>query len=75
MPAPSLPASKYDYIARLFDLINTISEEQLLIILKQLLKDKLSTHIFKLVIDLPDEQQDPSWAVRNLHIPLEEEWK
>ena len=57
MPAPSLPASKYDYIARLFELINTISEEQLLIILKQLLKDKLSTHIFKLVIDLPDEQQ------------------
>lgn len=57
MPAPSLSASKYHYIARLFELMNTISEEQLLIILKQLLKDKLSTHIFKLVIDLPDEQQ------------------
>ena len=57
MTGPSLPASKYHFIARLFELMNTISEEQLLIILKQLLKDKLSTHIFKLVIDLPDEQQ------------------
>ena len=57
MTAPSLPSSKYHFIARLFELMNTISEDQLLIILKQLLKDKLSTHIFKLVIDLPDEQQ------------------
>jgi len=57
MTGPSLPASKYHFIARLFELINTISEEQLLLILKQLLKDKLSTHIFKLVIDLPDKQQ------------------
>jgi len=57
MPAPSPPASKYHFIARLFELMNTISEEQLLIILKQLLKDKLSAHIFKLVIDLPDDQQ------------------
>jgi hypothetical protein len=57
MTAPGLPSSKYHFIARLFELMNTISEDQLLIILKQLLKDKLSTHIFKLVIDLPDEQQ------------------
>ena len=57
MTGPSLPASRYQFIARLFELINMISEEQLLLILKQLLKDKLSTHIFKLVIDLPDEQQ------------------
>lgn len=57
MTAPSLPSTKYHFIARLFELINTISEDQLLIILKQLLKDKLSTHIFKMVIDLPDEQQ------------------
>ena len=44
------PSGKYPVIARLFELMNTISEDQLL-------KDKLSTHIFKLVIDLPDEQQ------------------
>ena len=50
-------SGKYPIIARLFELMNTISEDQLLIILKQLLADKLSTHIFKLVIDMPDVQQ------------------
>ena len=50
-------SGKYPFIARLFELMNTISEDQLLLILKQLLKDKLSTHIFKLVIDMPDAQQ------------------
>ncbi len=50
-------SGKYSIIARLFELMNTISEDQLLLILKQLLKEKLSTHIFKLVIDMPDEQQ------------------
>ncbi len=57
MPKTDAPYGKYPVIARLFELMNTISEDQLLIILKQLLKDKLSTHIFKLVIDMPDEQQ------------------
>jgi Tfp pilus assembly protein PilZ len=57
MTAPSVPSNKYQFIAHLFELMNTISEDQLLIILKQLLTDKLGTHIFKLVLDLPDEQQ------------------
>ncbi len=57
MTVLSLPSNKYNSIARLFELMNTISEDQLLLILKQLLKDQLSTHIFKLVVDLPDEQQ------------------
>lgn len=50
-------SGKYPVIARIFDLINKISEDRVLIILKELLKDKFSDHIFKLVIDLPDEQQ------------------
>ncbi len=57
MTESDTPSGKYPVIARLFELMNTISEDQLLIFLKQLLKDKLSTHIFKLVIDMPDEQQ------------------
>lgn len=57
MPESDTPSGKYPIIARLFELMNTISEDQLLIILKQMLEDKLSTHIFKLVIDLPDAQQ------------------
>ena len=50
-------SGKYPVIARIFDLMNHISEDRVLIILKELLKDKFSDHIFKLVIDLPDEQQ------------------
>ena len=57
MKKSEAPSGKYPIIARLFELMNTISEDQLLMILKQLLKDKLSTHIFKLVIDMPDKQQ------------------
>ena len=57
MAASDALSGKYPMIARIFDLINQISEDRVLIILKELLKDKFSDHIFKLVIDLPDEQQ------------------
>jgi Tfp pilus assembly protein PilZ len=57
MTASDTLSGKYPVIARLFELINHVSEDRLLIILKELLKDKFSDHIFKLVIDLPDEQQ------------------
>ena len=57
MTASDTISGKYPVIARIFDLINQISEDRVLIILKELLKDKFSDHIFKLVIDLPDAQQ------------------
>lgn len=57
MTASDTLSGKYPVIARIFDLINQISEDRVLIILKELLKDKFSDHIFKLVIDLRDEQQ------------------
>ncbi|MGD2099054.1 MAG: PilZ domain-containing protein [Desulfobacterales bacterium] len=57
MTSLETPFSKYPVIARLFELINHISEDQFVIILKDLLGDKFSAHLFKLVIDLPDEQQ------------------
>ena len=57
MTASDTLSGKYPVTARLFELINHISEDRLLIILKELLKDKFSDHILKLVIDLPDKQQ------------------
>jgi Tfp pilus assembly protein PilZ len=57
MTASDTLSGKYPVIARIFDLMNHVSEDRVLIILKELLKDKFSDHIFKLVIDLPDEQQ------------------
>ena len=58
MTASDTISGKYPVIARIFDLINQISEDRVLIILKELLKEKFSDHILKLVIDLPDEQQN-----------------
>ena len=57
MKALDTPLGKYAIIARLFELINHISEDQFIIILKDLLGDKFSAQLFKLVIDLPEEQQ------------------
>jgi hypothetical protein len=57
MTASATISGKYPVIARIFDLVNQVSEDRVLIILKELLKEKFSDHIFKLVIDLPDAQQ------------------
>ena len=57
MAVSSPSTGKYNVTARLFELMNTISEDRLLLILKVLLQDNFTTHIFKLVIDMTDEQQ------------------
>jgi Tfp pilus assembly protein PilZ len=57
MKATGRPYGKYPVIARLFDLINHISEDQLVLILKELLKEEFSSQLFKLIIDMSDEQQ------------------
>jgi len=57
MSVSSPPTGKYNVIARLFKLMNTVSEDRLLLILKDLLQDNFTNHIFKLVIDMTDEQQ------------------
>ena len=50
-------------ISRLFKIVNGLSEDQQLILLKQLLKNSITNHLFKLIIDMSDYQQ---------HILLEE---
>ncbi|MBW2470036.1 MAG: PilZ domain-containing protein [Deltaproteobacteria bacterium] len=57
MKAVDTSLGKYSIIARMFELINHISEDQFVIILKDLLGDNFSAQLFKLVIDLPEEQQ------------------
>lgn len=57
MAASKPPKGKYSVIARLFELMNNVSEDRLLLILKNLLRDNFTTHIFKLVIDMTDQQQ------------------
>lgn len=50
-------------ISRLFKIVNGLSEDQQLILLKQLLKNNIANHLFKLIIDMSDYQQ---------HVLLEE---
>jgi Tfp pilus assembly protein PilZ len=57
MKAVDTPLGTYAIISRLFELINHISEDQFVIVLKDLLGDKFSAQLFKLVIDLSEEQQ------------------
>ena len=57
MAASKASTDRYNAIARLFELMKMVSEDQLLILLKDLLKDSFSNHIFKLVIDMTGEQQ------------------
>lgn len=57
MASSNPAAGKFSVTARLFGLMNNISEDQLIIILKELLKDNFTTHIFRLVIDMPTDQQ------------------
>ena len=47
MTASDMISGKSPLIARIFELINRISEDRVLIILKELLKEKFSDHIFK----------------------------
>ena len=57
MKATGMSQGKYPVIARLFERINHISEDQLILLLKELLKEKFSSHLFKLIVDMSDEQQ------------------
>ncbi len=57
MKALDTSLGNYATIARLFELINHISEDQFVILLKDLLGDRFSAQLFKIVIDLSEEQQ------------------
>jgi len=48
---------KVRIISRLYKLINSLSEEQHISLMKQLFRDELPKYIFKMILDLPDNQQ------------------
>jgi len=48
----------YSIIPRIFELINDLTEDQQLDLLKQLLKDNITNHLFKLVVGIPEDQQE-----------------
>jgi len=48
---------KFGITARLFALVNNMSQEKQFILLKTLLGSKVALYLFKLVIDMPETQQ------------------
>jgi hypothetical protein len=50
-------SSRYDVIGRLYFLLDRLTEDQKLGLLQQLLGDKAVDHLFKLIIDLSDNQR------------------
>ena len=57
MREPETKMEMYSIIPRLFRLINELSEEQQLVLLKQIFSGKIKKHLFKAIIDMTDVQQ------------------
>ena len=48
---------QFDVTARLFQRISNLPQNQQFIFLKQLIKDDLTTYLFKMIIDMSDDQK------------------
>jgi hypothetical protein len=57
LPELRQQSNKYEAIAKLYYLVSKLSEKQRLDLLKQLLGDKSTDYLFKLIIDLPASAQ------------------
>jgi len=57
MGSPEDQLGKVRIISRLYELINTLTEEQQISLLKQLFRDNLPNYIFKMILDMPQGQQ------------------
>ena len=58
MTAVERESNKYSAIAHLFGRIGNVSEEQLLVLLQQLLGDNFAIHMFKLILEMTDDQRN-----------------
>jgi Tfp pilus assembly protein PilZ len=57
MTAMDSQIGRYHVTARLFNYINDLSPDKQFILYKQLIKDDVITQLFKLIIDMTDEEQ------------------
>jgi ABC-type phosphate/phosphonate transport system ATPase subunit len=48
---------KFNITARLFKLVNNMTEEKQFILLKSLLRQNITTYLYKLIIELSEDQQ------------------
>lgn len=57
MTASDQPLDKHGVIARIFELIDQLSENQQIDLFKQLARDNITTQVYKLILDIPENQQ------------------
>ena len=57
MIAPDPIPGKFGIITRLFRLVGNLPKDQQLILLKQLVGDKVNNHLYKLIVEMTEEQQ------------------
>ncbi len=57
MRSPEDQLGRVKTISRLYELINSLSEEQQISLLRQLFHDELPNYIFKMILDMPENQQ------------------
>ena len=51
-------SGRYGVLARLFEMVNQLNEDQQIMLLRQIDRNVLSAHLFKLIIDLSEQQQN-----------------
>ena len=56
-PDSSQQSKRHEVLARLYFLLNKLSEDQKITLLKLLLRDRTVDYLFKLIIDLTDNQR------------------
>ena len=57
MIAPDPTPGKFGITTRLFRLVGGMPKDQQLILLRQLMGDKVSNHLYKLIVEMTEEQQ------------------
>ena len=57
MIAPDPTPGKFGITTRLFRLVGGMPKDQQLILLRQLMGDKVSIHLYKLIVEMTEEQQ------------------
>jgi Tfp pilus assembly protein PilZ len=58
MIAPNPTPGKFGIMAQLFRLVGNMPKDQQLVLLKQLVGDKVSDHLYKLIVEMSEEQQN-----------------
>lgn len=55
---PAAASGRHSVLTRMFEMVSRLNEDQQILLLRQLDRKVLTSHLFKLIIDLSEEQQN-----------------